>query len=110
MRTTCIMCPLGCQLEIEEVDGEIKVSGNTCIRGETYGKNELTNPVRTISSLIKVKDRVVPVKTTGLIPKEKIDEVLTEIGKLNLKECPKFGQVVIKNVLDLGVDIVVIGY
>ena len=37
MKTVCIMCPMGCELTIEKVKGEIKVSGNTCLRGETYG-------------------------------------------------------------------------
>jgi len=111
MKTTCIMCPLGCELEIvKEQSGEIKVSGNTCIRGEQYAKAEMTNPVRNISSLVRVGEKVVPVKSTASVPKEKIGEVLTEIQKINLKTFPKFGSVIIKNVLGLGIDIISIGY
>ena len=110
INTTCIMCPLGCQLTIEEKDDEIIVSGNTCIRGETYGKTEIKNPVRTLSSLVRVGDRVVPVKTTGTIPKAKIDDVLHEISKIKLASMPEFGTIIIKNVLDLGVDVISIGY
>ena len=33
---TCIICPVGCSLCVEEENGEMKVSGNTCKRGEEY--------------------------------------------------------------------------
>ena len=33
---TCIGCPLGCQLTVTMGNGEIKVEGNTCPRGEAY--------------------------------------------------------------------------
>ena len=50
---TCIVCPLGCSLEVE-LDGKnvVSVSGNTCKRGEGYAVSEFTNPVRNISSTI----------------------------------------------------------
>ena len=111
MKTTCIMCPLGCELNIEKSrSGEIKVSGNTCIRGEQYAKAELTNPVRNISSLVRVGERVVAVKSSSPIPKNAINAVLKEISKVNLTKMPSIGTVVIKNVLGLNVDIVSIGY
>ena len=40
MNTICIMCPMGCSLTIEEIDGQVVVKGNTCKRGEIYGKEE----------------------------------------------------------------------
>lgn len=111
MKTTCIMCPLGCELDIEVLkSGEIKVSGNTCIRGEQYAKAEMTNPVRNISSLIRVGERVVPVKSSMPIPKGKIEAVLNEISKVKLTKIPPIGTVVLKNVLGLNIDIISIGY
>ena len=110
MKTTCIMCPLGCELEILSLpSGEVKVSGHTCVRGENYGKTELTKPMRNVSSLARVGEGVVAVKTTGPIPKAKINEVLKEIGKINLSSFPPIGTVLIKNILGLGVDVVAIG-
>lgn len=111
LKTNCIMCPLGCELTVKFKSAEdYEVSGNGCIRGVSYIKSEQTEPVRNISSLIRVVDGVVPVKTTKPIPKEKIGAVLEELKKINLKEPPKFGTVVINNVLNLGVDIVTIGF
>ena len=108
MKTTCIMCPVGCELTIEKVGKEVKVTGNSCLRGETYGKNELTNPMRIVTALVKTKLGVLPVKTTGMVPKNKINDVLKEIEKLELNKA-QAGDVVIKNVCNLNVDIVITG-
>ena len=111
MKLTCIMCPLGCEINVQaQKDNNFKITGNSCVRGENYAKNEMTNPMRSISSLVRVGDRVVPVKTSGLVPKSQIQNVLGEIGKIHLKKSPKIGTVIIKNVLGLGVDVISIGY
>ena len=110
MKTTCIMCPLGCELNIEKNGREIKVTGNTCVRGEQYAKAEMINPVRNISSLVRVGNGVIPVKSSAPIPKGEIDAVLNEISKVILAKLPPIGSVIIKNVLGLGVDIISIGY
>ena len=31
---TCISCPMGCQMVVEEKDGQFTVTGNTCKNGE----------------------------------------------------------------------------
>ena len=48
----CIQCPRGCSLEVDTE--KMTVTGNSCPRGKTYGINEATHPVRTITSTIKV--------------------------------------------------------
>ena len=45
----CIVCPKGCHLRVDEADN-YRVEGNGCARGEVYGREELTNPTRTITS------------------------------------------------------------
>ncbi len=105
-KLTCIMCPVGCELEVENVGDKIVVSGNGCIRGERYGISEITNPTRMITALVKTKNGICAVKSTNLIPKDKVFDVLKEIEKLN-PEKVEFGGVLIENVLNLGADIVV---
>lgn len=103
----CIMCPLGCELLVEITNGVIKVSGNGCIRGEQYAQNELKNPVRSVSSLVKLKSGgVVAVKTAGQIPKDKIDECMQILAKIQLDKKPKYHSVVVKNICDTNVDII----
>ena len=103
---TCIMCPLGCQLTVT-IDGEnITVTGNNCKRGEIFGKEEVTCPMRIVTSSVKTEKGMRACKTSKPVPKSMIFEVMKEIEKLRLKNA-KFGEVVIKNVLNTGADIVI---
>ncbi len=104
---TCIVCPRGCHLTI---DDNMNVTGNSCPRGKEYAISEITNPVRTITSSIRVTNRedlLVSVKTSGPIPKGKIFDVMEEINKLGVSAPCQIGQIVKKDVLGLGVDIII---
>ena len=104
---TCIICPRGCLLK---VDDNMNVTGNTCPRGKDYAISELTNPVRTITSSVRVNNRedlLASVKTSGSIPKGKIFDVMEEINKLSVSAPTRIGDVVAKDVLGLGVDIII---
>ena len=105
----CIGCPNGCELDVRNENGEIIVSGNKCPKGEAFAKQELTHPTRSITSSVRTtfKDNpVLPVRTNGEIPKEKIFDVIGKINEIVLDKHVKVGDTIIKNVLDLGVDIV----
>lgn len=102
---TCIMCPMGCSLKVDKNKNGITVSGNTCARGAQFGKEELSNPKRIVTSLIITEKGVASVKTTIPIPKKLINKVLKEIKKVKVKST-KIGDLVIKNVLNTGADIV----
>ena len=104
---TCIVCPRGCRLKI---DDELNVTGNFCPRGAEYAKNELTNPKRMITSIMRVKNRenvMVSVKTSTSVPKGMIFDVLKEIEKVSVNAPTHIGEVAIKNVLDTGADIII---
>ena len=104
---TCIVCPRGCRLTI---DDDLNVTGNSCPRGAQYAKDELTNPKRMITSFVRVKNRentVVSVKTSTSIPKGMIFDVMNEIDKVRVTAPTKIGDVAIKNVLNTGADIII---
>ena len=104
----CIVCPKGCHLKVDEENG-YKVTGNGCPRGAVYGEKELVNPTRVITSTVRVEAetaRRVPVQTNGDIPKGKIYDIMDELTKVTAKAPVNVGDVVIKDVLGLGVDIV----
>ncbi len=103
---TCIMCPLGCQLTVLKDGDDITVTGNNCKRGEIFGKEEVTCPMRIVTSSVKTEKGVRACKTSKPVPKSMIFEVMKEIEKLRLKNV-RFGEVVIKNVLNTGADIVI---
>ncbi len=102
----CIICPRGCHLT---VDDQLNVSGNTCPRGAVYAKQELTHPTRTLTSTVRVVselEAMLPVKSNKPLPKEKIFEAMEVINKTCVKAPIKIGDVVIKNIFGLDVDIV----
>ena len=106
---TCIRCPMGCQLTVT-VDGDnVTVTGNTCPRGAEYGKNEVTNPLRTVTSSVRVTGGELPlvsVKTAGEIPKGKIFDVMDDIRRAEVAAPVKIGDVVIADAAGTGVPVV----
>ena len=104
----CIVCPKGCHLTVDE--STLAVTGNACPRGAEYGKNELTHPVRVVTSTVKVEGAAIgrcPVKTAGSVPKEKMFAVMDALYGVRLRAPVHCGDVVVADVCGTGVDIVV---
>ena len=98
----CVACPLGCPITVTfDADGNVDtVTGNTCKRGDAYARTEISNPVRSIHSTVKVANGehpVVPCKTSGPIPKGAIFDVMKEINKVTVDAPVKIGDVFIYN-------------
>lgn len=55
----CITCPKGCHLKVDEENG-YAVTGNSCPKGEAYGKAELCHPTRVVTSTVKWHRRSTP--------------------------------------------------
>ena len=106
----CINCPLGCHLTVDDSDkNNVKVTGNTCKRGETYGINEVLHPKRMVTSSVYVlngKNPVVSCKTKDAIPKELIFDSLNVLKETKVEAPVKIGDVLVANILNTGVDIV----
>lgn len=106
----CITCPVGCLLEvIHEGSNVIKVTGNKCERGIEFAKNELTNPQRMFATTVKVRGGIhplVPVYTSKPVPKSMIFDIVKELRKIELEAPVHIGQVVLRDALGTGVDII----
>lgn len=108
---TCIRCPRGCGLTVELDGGEVlSVTGNACKRGEIYAKAEVTNPVRTVTSVVPVQGsdiaHMVSVKTKGEVPKAKVMQVVEALEGVSLTAPVEIGDVILANVCDTGIDVV----
>lgn len=104
---TCIICPRGCGLTVEESADGLKVLGNVCPRGEKYAIEECTHPVRTVTSFIRVENRedtMVSVKTSAPIPKESMFEAMKMIRSAKANAPVAIGDVLLANVF--GADII----
>lgn len=106
----CIRCPIGCMLTVTaQQDGTLHVTGNTCKRGEEYGKKELTNPTRTVTSTVRVKNGsqpMAPVKTKEDIPKGKVKDCMEALRGIEVEAPIHIGDSILADVAGTGVDIV----
>ena len=103
----CINCPMGCHLKVD-VENRT-VTGNNCKRGEEYGINEVTNPLRIVTTTVKIKEGeypVIPVKTEKAIPKGLIFNAMEEMNKIVVEAPVKMGDIIIENILNTGVNVI----
>ena len=110
-KITCVTCPMGCSIKVEMTEsGEItSISGNTCPRGEKYAKDEITHPLRSLATTVRVNDgvyNVVPCKSSAPLPKEKIFDCMKVINSIQAQAPVKLGDVLAENICSTGVNIV----
>ena len=107
---TCIGCPMGCPLIVAMEDGAVaSVTGNTCPRGDAYARKECVHPERTVTGTVRVLGGplpVVPVRTQGEVPKEKVLEVARALHTAAVPAPVQAGQVVLADVCGTGVAVV----
>ena len=107
---TCIICPMGCTLNVSLENGKfVSVTGNTCPRGAKYAENEMTAPRRVLTSTIRVVGGhlpLCPVRTKGDIPKEKLFEAMNEINSAQISAPVKIGDILLENVAGTGVSVI----
>lgn len=103
----CITCPRGCHLQVDEET--FAVTGNFCKRGEVYGANELKNPIRVITSTVKIKNAIenrLPVKTDKPISKAKMMECVKLLDTVEICSPVHRGDIILANVLGTDVNII----
>jgi len=104
----CILCPVGCHLMIDEAN-DYAVTGNSCPKGIDYGKEELINPIRVVTSIVRVEGGIhsmVPVKTDKPVPKAMTFDVVNALKTVRVQSPQRVGTVVLENVLGTGANIV----
>ena len=111
----CIACPVGCEIEArinESGEGPVilEIAGANCIRGRTYVETELKNPMRIVTSSVRVTGGNMPitsVRLTAPVPRNRMMDVIEELRKVRLTAPVSIGQIVIQNILGLGSDVIV---
>ncbi len=106
-KMVCIVCPRGCRLTVDTQT--LEVSGNFCPRGAEYGKNEVTNPVRTVTATVDIEGAAhprLPVRTDKPIPKHLMMEVMAEVHRIKAASPVEKGQILIKNVCGTDANII----
>ena len=105
-----IMCPMGCELTVTIEDGKVtNVTGNTCPRGPKYANDEVTAPKRMLTSTVAIEGGVLPllpVVSATVLPKERVMDCARFLRSVKINAPVKAGDVVVENILGLGVNIV----
>ena len=94
---TCISCPLGCTIEATRKGEELELEGNRCKKGLEYVRQELTNPMRSITTTVKTSFGDFPrlsVKTDGEVPLKDIYLFMKAINEIEVSERLKPGDIV----------------
>ena len=106
----CIMCPMGCELTVTIEDGNVtEVTGNTCPRGAKYGHDEIMSPTRMLTTTVRIAGgqlALLPVVSKSVLPKGRLLDCARELRNVKVKAPVKAGDVIVADILGLGVDIV----
>jgi len=105
----CIVCPTGCLVHVENINGELIIEGHSCKRGEVYARDEFIAPKRILTTTIRVENGflpLIPVRSDKPIPKDKLRDALKEIAQIVGITPIKMGDILIENVLGLEINII----
>jgi len=108
-RLTCILCPVGCELEAERAGDGLEVRGNQCEKGVGFAEEEILHPMRNLATSVPLRgtaSQMVSLRLSGPVPRDKIFLILDEIAKIRPEPPIRRGQVLIPNVLGTGVDVI----
>jgi CxxC motif-containing protein len=106
---TCIICPLGCKLNVERKKDNIKIKGQMCNKGEEYAIQEIKDPRRILTTTVWIKGGnkyLLPVRSRKKIPKNLIKKSIIKLSKIKVKAPIKCGEIIFKNILETKVDII----
>ena len=105
----CICCPMGCRMTVEKTADGFSVEGNSCPRGKKYAIEEMTAPVRTITSSVRILGgdcAMLSVKTDKPIAKELVFRSLQDIKGLTVNAPKEIGDIIAKNVAGTDVNFI----
>lgn len=102
---TCIVCPSGCRIRVEENGG---ISGYQCKRGLEHARNEVSNPMRMLTSTVAVTGadfNLLPVISSAEVPKKMLRLCLQAVYGLRVQAPIRAGSVIVRDICGTGVDI-----
>lgn len=107
---SCIVCPMSCHLEVEWENDQVQsVKGNTCPRGDAYARKELVQPMRMVTTTVRILGAsipLLPIITSKEVPKQRIFDIMKEANSLVVHAPITCGSVVLHNVAGLDVDFI----
>lgn len=116
LQFNCTTCPSECLLTVEVkrgADGAVaevySVAGNSCPRGDKFAHQELTCPMRVLTSTVAVSgsdEALLPVRTAEAIPLALHAQAMDLIRSLVVDAPVRMGDVILPNLLDTDINLV----
>lgn len=116
LRFNCTTCPSECLLTVKVVrdaNGAVvevrSITGNSCPRGDKFARQELTCPVRVLTTTVAVSggdEALLPVRTAEAIPLALYTQAMDLIQGLVVDAPIRMGDVVLPNLLNTGIDLI----
>ena len=116
LQFNCTTCPSECLLTVEverESDGSVaavrSVTGNSCPRGDKFVHQELTCPMRVLTTTVAVSggdEALLPVRTAEAIPLALHAQTMALNRGLVVNAPIHMGDVALENLLDTNINLV----
>jgi CxxC motif-containing protein len=106
----CIICPAGCELEVNKEGDEWQVQHHRCAKGIDYARKEMTSPERELTSTVPLRgssrEKRLPVRLDRPIAKSLILPVVAVIRQATAQVPVEMGDLILADVLGLGVNVI----
>lgn len=116
LQFNCTTCPSECLLTVEverDANGAVvevhSVTGNSCPRGNKFAHQELTCPMRVLTTTVTVSggdEALLPVRTAEAIPLALHAQAMDLIRGLVVNAPIRMGDVILPNLLDTNINLV----
>lgn len=116
LQFNCTTCPSECLLTVEierDVNGHVaevrRVTGNSCPRGDKFAHQELTCPMRVLTTTVAVSggdEVLLPVRTAEAIPLELHAQAMALVRGLAVNAPIHMGDIVLENLLDTNINLI----
>lgn len=116
LQFNCTTCPSECLLTVEverDADDAVvevrSVTGNSCPRGDTFAHQELTCPMRVLTTTVAVSggdEALLPVRTAEAIPLALHTQAMDLIRGLVVEAPIRMGDVVLDDILGTNINLV----
>lgn len=116
LQFNCTTCPSECFLAVEverDADGAVvevhSVTGNSCPRGDKFAHQELTCPMRVLTTTVAVSggdEALLPVRTVEAIPLALHTQAMDLIRGVVVNAPIRMGDVVLEDILDTSINLI----
>lgn len=116
LQFNCTTCPSECLLTVEverDADGHVaevrSVTGNNCPRGDKFAHQELTCPMRVLTTTMAITggdEALLPVRTAEAIPLELHAQTMALIRGLVVNAPIRMGDIILPNLLNTNINLV----